>query len=164
VAFPLHKAPLGLLELFRLRTLGANPNQFSDTVQPVTDVTDFYGADLFSAVAENGAAGAIGVGLVSAVSLNSRRYLGFSGTLTVGAAAGTYLNLALGFTIQGVVVGLVSAQITPIAAGVYRVAVPNMRGLVLPPGHALTFNVNGNAAGVDHTPQIRYAFNVLDGR
>lgn len=37
-------APRGLLGFFGLKTEGQNPNEFSDTIVPVVDVTDFYGA------------------------------------------------------------------------------------------------------------------------
>jgi len=42
----LQKAPLGLLGLFDLKTLGDNPSEFGTTVSPSTDVTDLYAQDL----------------------------------------------------------------------------------------------------------------------
>lgn len=42
---PLHKAPLGLMDLLALRTQGQNPILFGDRVTPMLDVLDFYTAD-----------------------------------------------------------------------------------------------------------------------
>lgn len=165
--FPLHKTPVGLLELFRLRTLGAAPNLFGEQVTPVVDVTDMYGLDLLANVFENGPAGAIGVGLAAAQSANARRYQGFNAQITIGAAAGTWLTLAVGYSLipGGTATMLASVSLTPIVGATYRVAAgAAMRGLLLPPGHNLVFLCDGNAAGADHVPGVRYSFAVLDGR
>jgi len=43
---PLQKAAFGLLGLFDLKQLGQNPTVFAETVVPMADVSDFYGAPL----------------------------------------------------------------------------------------------------------------------
>lgn len=162
---PLHKAPLGLLEIFRLRTLGRNPDEFGSQVIPVTDVTDNYGLDLLSGVAENAAAGVVSQFLTSVVSANARRYIAVSGNITIGAAAGTYLTMGIGYQLPNSpnFFYLNTTTITPVIGGVYRIAA-GISPLLLPPGHAVFFSTNGNAAGADHLLELRYSFNVLDGR
>jgi hypothetical protein len=60
----LHKHPLGLLELFNLKTLGQAPDKFADTLAPMSDVTDFYGITQLQTLVEslNGQTAAIDVG------------------------------------------------------------------------------------------------------
>lgn len=41
-SFKLQKSPLGLIETFDLNWQGRQPENFGNTVDPVTDVTDFY--------------------------------------------------------------------------------------------------------------------------
>lgn len=65
----LHKAPLGLLGAFDLKALGRQPNEFAETLLPVTDVTDFYlqpNAVVRTAAAATGALGATLVNLTPA--------------------------------------------------------------------------------------------------
>lgn len=161
----LHKAPLGLLELFRLRTLGRNPSEFSDAIQGVADVTDFYGADLLQTVTETAGAGAITSGMSSTSSQFARRYVAISGQIQMGAAAGNYVHLRVQATFGASTVCLASQHCAPLSAGqVFTVSAPVSRGIVLPPGHTLTLNISGDAGGADHVPAIRYGFMVLDGR
>lgn len=47
---PLHKVGYGLLALFNLKTLGRNPDAWSDELRPVADVTDHYSLDLTQVV------------------------------------------------------------------------------------------------------------------
>lgn len=160
----LHKASLGLLELFRLRTLGRNPSFFSDTITGVCDVTEFYGCDLLSSVAETAAAAAIGP-MSSAVAANPRRYLCMQGQVTIGAAAGTFLRLQIGFNHQGVSQALAIATYTPVVGQTFAVTTGKIPGgLVLPPGDFLQLIVLSDAGGVDHVNAMRYTFNVFDGR
>lgn len=165
--FPLHKAPKGLLELFRLRTHGSNPPTFGEIVAPSVDVTEYYGADLISTVSENSAAGAATGQLNGAAAVFARRYLGLSGTWVGGAAAGTWLEVSVG--IGGVPGGgnvLFGAKTVsvPVAAAVYRVAAVFPVPLVLPPGAFPFVLTESNAAGVDHVRQLRYMFQIFDGR
>lgn len=52
----LQKGPLGLLGAFALKTIGRNPTQFGDTVQPVADVYDQYLAQSELGIATTNAA------------------------------------------------------------------------------------------------------------
>lgn len=160
------KAPLGLLELFRLRDLGQNPDEFEDRVQATADVRDFYGADLLVTETIDGAPAAIGTGVSLPVSTTTRRYIGASGNIVLGAAAGTSLNIAIGAAYgASATIALASMQIvTPVAAQVYRIAADLRDGLVLPPGWSINLLVNGNAGGADHVAQLRTFYQQLDGR
>lgn len=163
----LDKSPLGLLELFRLRTLGRAPDEFTNAVSPTVDVTDFYGADLLASVAENSAPGAIGAGIFAAVAAFPRRYIALSGNIVIGAAAGTFVNLRLAIQNPGALVVTAietTLNITPAAGQTYSIAAKISRGLVLPAGWTVGLIVGGDAAGADHVAQIRYTFSVLDGR
>lgn len=157
--FPLHKAPKGLLELFRLKTLGGSPFQFGDTVQPTVDVDDFYAADvLFSAEDVAGAAtGAInttaGLAVQGGPIIGPQRIYGIGGLIIMGAAPGTFIEWAVGFVLPsfgfpGAIVGTGRRE-TIIAAQVIQFGswVPK---LVLPPGAQMFVRLYGDAAGVDH--------------
>lgn len=160
------KAPLGLLELFRLRDQGQNPNLFSDGVQSVADVRDFYGADLLTPENTTGAPGAIAAGVSAGAALNTRRYIMAQGGINIGAAAGTSLCLTIMAASPGgsSVIGLASMQIvTPVIGQTYRVSANLTAGLVLPPGWGIQLAVDGNAAGADHVPFLRTAYQRLDG-
>lgn len=159
----LSKFPVGLLELFRMRDNGRVPTLFSDEIDPSVDVTDFYGADILVASGSSAGAGVIGRTQSDTIA-KPQRLLTIQGNLTIGAAAGTWLTLTVGFSIPGGTFGvqLGAVTFTPIIGGTYRVAAPVM-GLVLPDGCQLFTSSEGNAGGADHVLQLRYAYQDLSG-
>lgn len=165
--FPLHKAPRGLLEIFRLRTLGAQPNLFAELVQPVTDVTDFYGVDTLVEVNENSVApGTIIDGLTSVPAEFARRLIAVSGAVVIGANAGTFVDLSLGINLPGFVfapVRIAEKFVNPTAVGGGYTVTATFPPLMLPAGHTLTVACSGDATGNDHVFNIRYLFQRLDG-
>ena len=119
--FPLHKTPVGLLELFRLRTLGAAPPQFGDQVVPVADISRNYGADL--AVVGTSGTGPAALPLnVSTVATIPARITQFAGRVTLGAAGGTQLRITVLWrprqTDPFIPVGFLLVT-APVAAGTY---------------------------------------------
>lgn len=162
----LNIAPTGLLELMRLKQLGENPAEFSDIVHPSFDATDFYGAQSMAVTREVGVAGNIGAGIASTPSNIPKRYMAASGGIVVGAAAGTYLTMAIGYTFDpGTITNFVllnSITVAPVVGGVYRVAASFER-LILPPTARIFCAINGNAGGADHLPTIEYGYQRLDG-
>lgn len=165
--FPLHKSPAGLLELLRLRTLGRQPGLFSEQVSSVVESTEFYAADLVINGSEDGAAGAINQTFLGAAAPTYRRYLGLSGQLIMGAAAGTVISVGIGFRSPAAAANVAWGTLnlnTPVAAMVYRVHAQFPIPLVLPPGSQPMIQTSGNAAGADHVLQLRYCFHNLDGR
>lgn len=167
----LQKAPAGLLQLFRLRSGGVGPNEFSDTCMAVTDVTDFYGADRVACGTEAVSAGAFPRTAGATISANPRRILAVSGQVTFGAAvSGTYVTLnlhMLGYP------GAVSASpqvigfshFVPVAgmAGATFAVVANLSSpLVLPAGHVIRVMVASDVAGADHSARVTYSFQRLD--
>lgn len=155
---PLQKAPLALLELLRLRTLGDQPTAFSDTVSPVVDATEQYGADQIRTAATSGAASAVNASATSIVG-TATRYLGIGASFTVGAAAGTFLNLQL-FIVwqQGAAACPLFPTFEPVRLGAgrtYYIGGLLQKPLVLPAGTQINALSLGDAAGVDHVLQLR---------
>lgn len=157
--YPLAKAPDFLLSLFRLRTLGAQPNQFSEQVIPVVDTTNFYGNNLLVTGASPNVVQAFPANVVGDVGTTSR-YMGVAGIVTIGAAAGTFL------------MGTVFAQI-PNAGQTAFPLFPTLRftglavastvwfgglfasPMVFPSGTRLSFVATSDAGGADHTFALR---------
>lgn len=152
----------GLLGFLRLKG-GVGPRLFGLRVDPSIDVTDFYGVDSTVTTVQTGAAAAIGTGVQGTATVQPRRYLAVSGNISIGAAAGTWLTLAVGFG-DGLGNSFVvqTLSLTPIIGGVYRIGA-ELRGLVLPSGYAPQLRVDGNAGGADHVAQLQYAYQRLDG-
>lgn len=154
----------GLLNFLRLKG-GVGPNVFGLDVNPDIDVTEFYGNEL-TAVDELGA----GVGALprtSAItSTQARRYLSLSGVLVLGAAAGTWAQISIGYVLPSgsAITPLLQSQLVmaPVAGQTIRVAI-DCRGLVLPPGHRITAIAEGNAGGADHNVAITAGYQRLDG-
>lgn len=158
--FPLHKSPRGLIELFRLRALGAQPNQFGEQVQPVVDVTEFYAQDLMFSANQTGAAGAFPRGVVGTVGTGAAPgaagpilLYALEAVLTNGAAAGTWLNIRLAVELPGSagpVAGLANVNHIPIAGAVFGAAIVLPRPLVIPSGGIIRADAASNGAGADH--------------
>lgn len=164
--FPLHKSPKGLLELFRLRTLGAQPNSFVEGVAGVVDITEFYSNDLqgigqSSFAAENFP--------MSVVFTEERvtRYLAINGGVTMGAAGGTWLKMTLCYRptpASTANVAVASSLVAnPVATQLYRFQLVFANPWVLPAGAQWLLFAESDAAGADHTPMIRTLVQLLDG-
>lgn len=163
--FPLHKSPRGLLELLRLRTLGAQPSLFSEGVQPVVVVNDHYAADLL--VNSNHDLAAAAFPLVQTVTTAGvTRLMTFSVDVTLGAAVGTYLALSIGLQLpsssnpvswygyQLFTAGLIAGE-------AYRLVANMPSPLILPSGAFLIAGASSNAAGADHVLSLRTTQQVL---
>lgn len=163
----LQKSPLGLLELFRLRQLGQNPTEFAAQVTPVADVTDYYGTDLVVSADFAGAAGAIDATMLTPASDFPRRLLSVAGFMTIGAAAGTWFSIAIGYRVPASATATVFIAekhvIAPVAASTILVAWSSTP-LLLPAGHQLVLRTFGDAAGADHAGGLRLGWHRLDGQ
>lgn len=158
--FPLHKAPSGLLELLRLRTLGGQPNQFSEQLIGTIHANEFYASDLLRSGNQTGTAGAfpraltgnVGAGITGApggpIALTH-----FAAIIVMGAAGGTQVRIRIGLDLPdsgptswvGHMVG------APAAAGGGYVAVAAFSPwLVVPAGTRFVANAESDAAGADH--------------
>jgi hypothetical protein len=153
----LQKAPSFLLDLFRLKTTGFSPTQFADAVVPTTDVSSMYGAEMQVTGASNGSAGAFPRSQ-SAFTGVASRYWGLAGSVIVGAAAGTQIQLTIGVTFPraGNFFPIASTLIiTPQALRTYYVGGLFPCGpIVLPPGGSITVIAAGDAAGADHNTSL----------
>lgn len=100
--FPLHISPTGLLELFRLRTLGGNPNAFSELVGIDVNALGFYGQmQNIENTATVGTAGPAAVGgLSNSFAFGTTPHLIYAVTATAitgaGSVAGDTLQLQIG--------------------------------------------------------------------
>lgn len=152
-----------LLDFLRIKG-GQGPNAMGLEVCPVLDVTDFYGVESCVNNVDTSAPGAITGTLFSAAATNPRRLLSLSGSVTIGAAAGTYLTIAVGWELVAGAGGayVAATTVVPVVAGVYRVAVP-LRGTILPAGHRMFASTNGTAGGVDHVVRLDFSYQRLDG-
>lgn len=152
----------GLLQFLRIKG-GQGPYAMGLTVEPSIDVTDFYGVQSAVIGSDTGVAGVITAGLIGTVPNQPRRYTTLSAGIIIGAAAGTYLTLAVGFRDPlNNRISLNSLSLAPVATGVYRVSA-FILGLVAPPTWAPAVFVDGNAAGADHVPFVQYSYQRLDG-
>lgn len=165
--FPLHKAPVGLLELFRLRTLGSNPPEFAGVVQPTVDVAEFYSADLklFSGVTAT--TGAL-AGLSSVLTLTGPiRMHAIGARLVIGAAAATNVVIMVGMrdTQTGLRAPLAS-QVYGAVAATQEVHIGALvRGLVFPPTRWSVYaQATGTAAGADHILDVRLLIDNITGQ
>lgn len=164
------KAPLGLLEFFRLKQNGRNPDKFADAVAPVVDISGFYGADSWIGGGGTSAPGALQRTFTEGTIAAARRYMTVRCLLTLGAAGGTwatarvYLVVPSGgtatlFTIAHRTFG----NTETIATAELGVCAVFPAGLVLPPGHQIIAVARGNAGGADHTVDLDYGYQRLDG-
>lgn len=152
--FPLHKVGTGLLQLFRLQVLGANPPEFGHQVLPVTDVTEFYAASNKLQSTGLPTTGALtGAGLVENLALTGNIRLHYvSALLVVGAAAATNVTLSVRILDTAGTGGGDSKFFAAInAAAQAGCALIPPRPIVLPAGFTLRAIASGTAAGVDHS-------------
>lgn len=155
---PLHKTPLGLLELFRLKTLGRAPDSFGDTVIPVVNALQAYAAAELQSAGSAGNVGAInGVnGNTASVSVSSFQWIfGIAGHITLGAAPGTFITWEVGIILpQSCTLGV--GELRTVVAGEghgFGVFLP--QPLVLRAGGSWFARVHGDAAGADHSVEAR---------
>lgn len=149
--FPLHKAPEGLLQLMRLRTLGANPNQFDEVAGAFIEVANFYGSDLLVSSTVTDAAGAISQTSTGTAQFPGRLFA-MSGQITVGAAAGTNLRLILRFApnVAFPPVTVADRVVTPVANASFHISVLFPSPIVFKAGAQFVLSTSGDAAGADH--------------
>lgn len=164
--FPLHKAPRGLLELFRLRTLGEQPRLFSEIVQPVVDVTEFYGQDLKLPLSAAPTIGALPV-TEDLVFTGPVRLHAIAAVLVVGAAAATNVTLECGiaFDVAGsrLRAPLQSIFLPSLAAGQRATVSTPTPAWVFQPGVIAYAFVAGTAAGADHQLDVRGIIDNITG-
>jgi len=158
---PVQVAVDSLLQFLRVKG-GQGPNALSLDVSPSMDVTDFYGMQSLVTTNQTGAAAAIG-NLFGPASTAPRRYVGISGNVTIGAAAGTWLTLGVGYQDPtGAAVVLEANTFTPIVGALYRIAL-KVDNLILPNGYIPALFAAGNAGGADHVAALQYSYQRLDG-
>jgi hypothetical protein len=93
---PLQKAPLGLLGLLDLKTLGRNPDGFNNTVVATIEASDMYGAPNAQILTASGNLQNVGDTLSLTVpSSTAYRVRSFAGAVTTIATENA--GLALGF-------------------------------------------------------------------
>jgi hypothetical protein len=165
--FPLIKAPTGFTQLFRLRTGGQQPNEVGGVVQPVADVRDFYGADLLSSSAVSSTAAGMPISVSDSVQQSPLRMKALAVRVTLGANAGTWVHLAVGYRVggsAGSTVWVAAAQYTlTVATGVYVTGVP-IGELILSAGADLIAMARGDQTGTDHVVTVLSSFQVLTDR
>lgn len=158
---PVQVAVDSLLQFLRVKG-GQGPNALSLDVAPSMDVTDFYGAQSLVTTNITGAAAVVG-NLFTGPSTAPRRYIAISGNITIGAAAGTWLTLGVGYQDPtGAAVVLQAQSYTPIVGGLYRIA-HKIDSLILPAGYIACFFCAGNAGGADHVAALQFSYQRLDG-
>lgn len=152
---PLHKAPLGLIEIFNLKTLGRQPDLFSDTVAPTIDTRDFYSAGLLLASGTGGEVGAL-LNLFERLTLTAHVGVrGIGAILTIGAAGGTNVSITVGYENEsGFRCPLGTHSFAAVFAGqIVEFGLP-MRA-VWPAGTRVYANAYaGSVAGADHLLQV----------
>lgn len=154
----------GLLQFLRIKG-GKGPDNLALQVSPSIDVTDFYGVQSIVTAQEAAGPLAIAQTVASVVATQFRRYLSISGTVTIGAAAGTVCSLSLGFRLGATtpfVLLATNGPFAPVVGGIYRFGC-DVRGLILPPQSQVLMRVDGNAGGADHNFTLEYSYQRLDG-
>jgi len=154
--FQLHKAPRFLIDLLRLRTQGGQPNQFGSQVIPIVDTTRMYGADM--QLSSSAASGATAVpATVTFTIVNEATYLAVAGEFTVGAAAGTFAALTIGYrsSASSVFVPLYSERIVPTAGRSYFYGGQLRQPIVARAGAQFLSLVQSDAGGADHVVDLR---------
>jgi len=166
----LDKAPVGLLELFRLRSQGIGPFVFADGVVPTVEVGEFYGADNLCANVSASAAAAMSVTVTETIGANAGnagplRLHALGAHCTIGAAAGTWAQLSVHLQLpaQGgtpvVYVPIASMQFTPrIGKSFYLGGFALPRPLVIRNGVQLLAVLDGDAGGADHVVAVRWLY------
>lgn len=168
---PLHKAPQGLLELLRLKTLGRQPTIFADTLAPTVESERFYSLD----VQNNGSfvpatsPGGFPLGATDTLLTGPVLVRALSAQIVMGAAGGTYVHWALGCVLAAAGGGpvlsfLSSGALGAVAAGVtFRVGGMLPEPLLLPAGAQLVASIISDAAGADHQISLRTTYANYNG-
>lgn len=148
----LDKWPAGLLELLRVKHHGIAPTEFSETLAPTIDATDHYGVDFQFSAQTNLSAGAFPRTITHEVLGAPTKYFALGGNITIGAAAGTYLEGSIGIVAQSSAIAWLHVHAVPVhvAGGVYTMACFLPRGLLLLPGMQIVTTWRSNAIGADH--------------
>lgn len=157
---PLDKAPRGLTNVLDLKTLGRQPDEFGLLLAPTFDAYEHYIADKLITV--NSTMNPVSP---SAFPISSQTVAGadvmlkaLSGVVTIGAAAGTRLDILLGVQIpsssQSMCV-LAFQRFTPYIGGQFWLPVLFHRPFLLPAGSVLLLQAFSDAAGADHAFALR---------
>lgn len=161
----LQKAARGFLELFYLQSLGRNPSQVGEIIQPTIDVTPFYAADRMltgsNTVFGGAANGTVPLIATGAVAVPGTMLFALGGALTVGAAPGTRWRVTWGYRMQAAnnqfcAIGsenlgtLIAAQQVEFGLALPFPLVTNM-------GSVLEVQAASDAAGADHQLRIKFA-------
>lgn len=162
---PLQKGPIGLLEAFRLKTLGRQPTRFGDLVAPSTDVVDFYLAQQFVGGQATSGPNTIPQS-VQVVTTVPGRYWSFGCSIQIGAAAGAWLSARLYIRVPSsagnrMYVG--ALNVVPIATAIYSLTSDLPAPIVLDAGATFGCELQGNAGGADHSMTFNYLFQTLTG-
>lgn len=164
----LQKAPRGLLDLFRLRTFGLQPDRFSNVIQPSVDVLAQYGSDLLQTTTSPPTVGAL-LNLTEAITFAERAHLlGISGLLTLGAAAGTNVYVEVGIQLPNNASPqhVLGSIMFPAVAATQIVSVTGIvpgNGFVIGPQAQIYARAGGTAAGVDHSLQLTACYYNIAG-
>lgn len=159
--FRIQRTPIGLNAFFRFFG-GETPTELEDRVRGSVDLTDMYGSNLLQVTNDALAAGGINR-TVQGISQSQGRLLQMSGTVVMGAAAGTFVKIALLYApsaaFQLCCVGhTVYTGAGLIAGATLRCAASLTRPIVFQPGALLQVEISGDAAGADHTAFGRHLF------
>lgn len=153
-----------LLQFLRIKG-GQGPSELSLRVDPSVDVADFYGSQQTVTVQEVQVPTGIGTGKLGTAATATRRYLAISGAITMGAAAGTRLQLVLGYSNDPAMANFVvlsSQTFTPAIGVTFRTGVSADR-IMLPAQYFPFLIVIGDAGGADHVPSLQYSYQRCDG-
>lgn len=170
---PLHKAPAGLLELYRLKTLGEQPNEFGRTVQAVVESKSFYSLDVQFGATHTPSNAAFPLGRSETLTAGPIELRACSLQFLIGAAGGTYLNWRIALVMPtGSSTGPATATVN-IAAGnlgivlatqTYFVGLVLPQPLMLPAGASIIASGLSDAAGADHQITLSNLFANLTGQ
>lgn len=157
---PLDKAPRGLTAVFDLKALGRQPDQFGLQLVPVSDVYEHYLADKLITVNSTLTPASPGAFPIASTTTAGADVLlkGLAGVVTIGAAAGTRLDILLGIQVPGssqsmCVVGF--QRFTPFVGGQFWLPVLFAKPFLLPAGSVLNLQAFSDAAGADHAFALR---------
>lgn len=152
---PLQKAPIGLLELLNLKTLGKQPTGFAEVVSPVVDARDFYGPNLLIASGTGGAIGSL-LNLDEVLTLTANLGVrGIGAILTIGAAGGGDVTISVGYENEsGFRCPLGAFSWSQVVAGqILHFGLP-MRAVWPMGARMYAHAVAGTVAGADHNLQV----------
>lgn len=164
---PLQKYPRGLLESLDLKTLGHTPNTFGETVVPVVDAFDNYLVDRIFTSQLTPVIGAIGQTLFTTLSVGPARIQSLGALVIVGAAAGTWVRITLGFRLPSTSNALSTVHqesfVVPIlgAGRTLRTGVVLNQTFIIPSGGQTWVQTSGDAAGVDHSVSLDSVFQAM---